>query len=155
MSLPVLKIWNKLAGLPAGQWMFSRILCTKAPYFSSIRPRITKLDQQTCEVRIGKRRAVLNHIGTIHAIAMCNMAELAGGLLTDANLPPTHRWIPKGMSVEYLARAETDLVARASFSTPPSFGPAAELPVTVEVFDTRQQLVFRARIAMWVSPKNG
>ena len=155
MPLPVLKIWNKFAGLPAGQWMFSRILCTKAPYFSSIRPRITKLDQQTCEVRISRRRGVLNHIGTIHAIAMCNMAELAGGLLTDANLPPTHRWIPKGMSVEYLAKAETDLVARASFATPPSFGAAAELPVTVEVFDTRQPAVYRARIAMWVSPKTG
>ena len=155
MPLPVLKIWNKFAGLPAGQWMFSRILCTKAPYFSSIRPRITKLDQQTCEVRISRRRGVLNHIGTIHAIAMCNMAELAGGLLTDANLPPTHRWIPKGMSGEYLAKGETDLVARASFATPPSFGAAAELPVTVEVFDTRQQLVYRARIAMWVSPKTG
>jgi len=155
VALPVLKIWQKCAALPAGQWLFARILCAKAPYFSTIRPRITQLDAQTCEVRLKKRRAVQNHIGTVHAIAMCNMAELAGGLLTEAALPPTHRWIPKAMSVDYLAKAETDLVARARFDTTPAFGAAAELPVTVEILDARQQTVLRARIAMWVSPKSG
>jgi hypothetical protein len=34
--------------------------------------------------------------------------------------------------VEYLAKAETDLVARARFDKQPVFGVAAELPVTVE-----------------------
>ena len=57
--------------------------------------------------------------------------------------------------VEYLAKAENDLIARAGFDTQPVFGAAAELPVTVEIIDARQQPVLRARIAMWVSPKNG
>jgi len=57
---------------------------------------------------------VLNHIGTVHAIAMCNMAELAGGTMTEVTVPATHRWIPKGMTVEYLKKAETDLIAIAS-----------------------------------------
>lgn len=33
---------------------------------------------------------------------MCNMAELAGGTMTEVTVPSTHRWIPKGMTVEYL-----------------------------------------------------
>lgn len=45
---------------------------------------------------------------------MCNMAELAGGTMTEVTVPSTHRWIPKGMTVEYLKKAETDLIAVAT-----------------------------------------
>lgn len=153
MALPVLTIWRTCTQVPGGQWLFARILCFKAPYFATIRPRITRLDAQVCEVRLRKRRAVENHLGTVHAIAMCNMAELAGGLLSDAALPATHRWIPKGMEVAYLAKAESDLTAVARFEQAPAFGAAGELPVIVEVSDRQQQLVFRAKIQMWVSPR--
>lgn len=53
---------------------------------------------------------MLNHIGTVHAIAMCNMAELAGGTMTEVTVPSTHRWIPKGMTVEYLKRQKQTLL---------------------------------------------
>lgn len=150
----LIPLWKKMSAVPGGKIVFSRMVCMKAPYFASIRPLVTHLDAERCELRISKRRAVLNHIGTVHAIAMCNMAELSGGLLTDAVVPgKTHRWIPKGMTVEYLKRAETDLRAVARYAGVPAPGAAHELPVTVEVFDTADQLVFRARIAMWVSPK--
>jgi acyl-coenzyme A thioesterase PaaI-like protein len=151
----VLGIWQRLSGLPAGKWAFSRIVCWKAPYFASVRPRFEVLEPGRCEVRIRKRRAVLNHIGTVHAIAMCNMAELAAGTMTDVSIPPTHRWIPKGMAVEYLAKAATDLRAVAQLDPRQTFGAAAEVPVTVNVLDAAGQLVFRAVITMWVSPKKG
>ena len=57
------------------------------------------------------------------------------------------------MTVEYLKKAETDLRAEASFNTPPEFGTATSVPVTVVVTDTNNQLVFRAEINMWISPK--
>jgi hypothetical protein len=57
------------------------------------------------------------------------------------------------MSVEYLKKAETNLRAVATLDGMPITGKAGELPVIVKVFDTRNQLVFRARIGMWVSPK--
>jgi len=101
-----------------------------------------------------KRRRVLNHIGTVHAIAMCNMAELAGGTMTEVTVPSNYRWIPKGMTVEYLAKAETDLKAVAKMDPIPAFAEAAELPVTVTVTDTASKPVFRAVITMWVSPRN-
>lgn len=107
-----------------------------------------------CEVSIKKHRAVLNHIGTVHAIAMCNMAELAGGTMTDVTVPNTHRWIPKGMQVEYIQKASTDLVAVA---TPAQsnfvWNEGSDYVVNVEVKNTAQELVFRATITMWVSLK--
>ena len=57
-----------------------------------------------CVVFMKKRRAVTNHLKTVHAIAMCNMAELAGGLMTEVSLPQGKRWIPSGMTVKYLKR---------------------------------------------------
>jgi acyl-coenzyme A thioesterase PaaI-like protein len=147
--------WTRLAGLPGGKWAFTRLVCLRAPYFASIRPRFVELRPGHAEVRIRKRRAVQNHIGTVHAIAMCNMAELAGGVMTDVTIPATHRWIPKGMTVEYLKKAATDLRAVADVDPLPAFGAAADFPVNVRVLDAAGETVFRAVITMWVSPRKG
>jgi acyl-coenzyme A thioesterase PaaI-like protein len=150
----VLAIWARLAPVPGGKWLFSRLICLKAPYFSSVRPRFVALRPGYCEVAIRKRRAVTNHLGTVHAIALCNMAELAAGLMTEATVPASHRWIPKGMTVEYLKKAGSDLRAVAEMGSPPAFGPGAELPVPVTVTDSQGETVFRAEIRMWVSPRD-
>jgi acyl-coenzyme A thioesterase PaaI-like protein len=141
-----------MAKMPAGAWLFSRAVCLKAPYFGSIAPRFVELRPGFCSVRISKRRAVQNHIGTVHAIAMCNMAELAGGTMTEATVPKTHRWIPKGMTVEYLKKAQTDLTASARFDPLPDFGAATEVPVVVDIRDASGDEVARATIMMWVTP---
>jgi uncharacterized protein (TIGR00369 family) len=152
--MDTLSYWQAASRWPGGAWLFSRLVCLRAPYFSSIRPRIESLDRSQCRVVIAKRRAVTNHIGTVHAIAMCNMAELAGGLLTEVMVPAaTHRWIPKGMNVEYLKKAESDLRAIARPERAPRLAEGEDVPILVEVFDTKQTLVFRARIQMWVAPK--
>lgn len=155
-ALPAnLAMYRKTSRLPLGKQIFSRALCVKAPYFSSIRPLVAGLEPGRCEVHMRKRRAVTNHIGTVHAIAMCNMAELAGGLVTDVSVPTTHRWIPKGMTVEYLKKAETDLVAVGRPVGSPDLSRAGDYPVQVDVTDTAGDTVFRAVITMWVSPKKG
>ena len=148
-----LALWQKLSTKPGGKWLFSKLVCFQAPYFTSIRPHFVELESGRCVIKIPKRRAVHNHIGTVHAIAMCNMAELAGGTLTEVTTPASHRWIPKGMTVEYLRKAETDLRAEARFRSPPTFGDAASMPVVVDVTNTAGELVFRAEISMWISPK--
>ncbi len=148
-----LDIWRRLSPRPAGKWVFSRLVCLRAPYFGSIRPRFVELRPGHCEVRMRKRRSVLNHIGTIHAIAMCNLAELAAGTMTDVTVPVTHRWIPKGMTVNYLKKATTDLVAVATPHSPWDFSAAGECQVKVVVRDRQPEPVFEAVIAMWVTPR--
>ncbi len=132
--------------------LFPAALC-QAPYFGSIKPRFERLEPGQCEVRIAKRRSVQNHIGTVHAIAMCNMAELAAGTMTEVTIPTTHRWIPKGMSVEYLAKAETALRAVAIWPQVDYGRGAQAVVVPVDVLDASNTVVFRAQISMWVSPR--
>ena len=154
MSAPLLNLYRRMQRWPAGSWLFSRAVCVKAPYFASIAPRITLLEPGRCEGRIAHRRKVTNHIGTVHAIALCNLAELTAGLMTDASIPSSMRWIPKGMQVEYVKKATGTMRGMAT----PEFTPEAqvapyELPVNVQVRDRSDEIVFRARILMWVSPR--
>ena len=71
----VLSLWKRLTPLPLGKRLFSRIVCFKAPYFGSIRPVFEELQSGYGVVRLKNRRAVQNHIGTVHAIAMCNASS--------------------------------------------------------------------------------
>jgi acyl-coenzyme A thioesterase PaaI-like protein len=154
MAAPILSLYHRLQRWPAGGWLFSRAVCFKAPYFASIVPRITVLEPGRCEARIADRRRVHNHIGTVHAIALCNLAELTAGLMTDASLPVSMRWIPKGMSVQYLKKAVGTLHAIATLAAP--LREATEgyaLQVDVAVRNAGGDTVFTAQVEMWVSPK--
>lgn len=150
---PVLALWARLSGMPGGRWLFGRLICFRAPYFASVRPRFLALRPGRCEVAIRRRRAVTNHLGTVHAIAMCNMAELAAGMLCEATVPRSHRWIPKGMTVEYLRKAGTDLRAVAELDPLPEYGAAAEMPVPVRITDRGGEEVCRVVVRMWISPR--
>ncbi len=149
-----LAIWQRLRALPLGRRAFTRLICLKAPYFGSIRPLFVELEPGHCVATVKKHRAVTNHVGGIHAIALCNLAELVGGLMTEVSVPATHRWIPRGMSVEYLKIAKSDVRAVASFARPPVFGAqGAEVPTSITIIDAANEPVFRAEIRMWVSPR--
>ncbi|HVI58782.1 MAG TPA: hotdog fold domain-containing protein [Luteimonas sp.] len=154
MPASVLDLYRRITRWPAGHWLFSRAVCLKAPYFASIRPRIELLEPGRCVASLRHRRAVTNHIGTVHAIALCNLAELTGGLMVDASLPPSMRWIPKGMAVEYLRKAVGTMRAVATWPRPATESEEGyELPVDVAVTDPAGETVFRARITMWIAPR--
>lgn len=148
-------MWQRLAGRPLGKRVFSLAVSARAPYFRSIRPTVLEVRPGFSEVRAPKRRAVHNHLGTFHAIAMCNLAELAMGMLAEASVPATHRWIPRGMTVEYLAKAKTDLRAVARIDPMPAFGDdPVDLPVPVLIHDASGVLVARAVITIKVSRRS-
>jgi uncharacterized protein (TIGR00369 family) len=147
-----LRAWQKLEGKPLGKTLFSRFVCFKAPYFGTIDPRFEELRPGYARVSMRKRRAVTNHIGTVHAIAMCNLAELAAGTMTEVSIPSTMRWLPKGMQVDYVRKASSDVVATATLPEVAD-GEGRDVPATVEIKDRAGELVCRATITMWVSPR--
>ena len=151
--IKLLDLWQRLARLPGGSWLFSRAVCFRAPYFGTISPLFTVLENGRCEAIIKDRRRVHNHLGTVHAIALCNLAELTAGVMTDASLPKGMRWIPKGMSVQYMKKATGVLRGVATPDIPLVASDSGyDLPVSVGVFDSTGEKVFSAQIAMWLSP---
>ena len=154
MATSILSLYRRMSRWPLGRWLFARAVCWKAPYFGTIAPRFISLEPGRCEAEIHDRRRVHNHLGSVHAIALCNLAELAAGVMTDATIPASMRWIPKGMTVEYLKKATGTLHGVATPDIPAVESAAGyDLPVTVAVTDSAGDTVFRARIAMWVSPR--
>jgi len=130
-----------------GSDAFSKMACQFAPYFSTINPVISELRPNAATVQVPFRKEITNHLGTVHAIAMCNAAELAGGMMTDVSIPDGARWIPKGMTVEYLAKAKTDVTATAS-AEGVDWQSEGDKVVTVDIHDTEGKKVFTARITM-------
>lgn len=154
MPSNVLALYRRITRWPLGHWLFSRAVCLKAPYFATIAPRFVALEPGRCELRIRDRRRVHNHLGTVHAIALCNMAELSAGVMTDVTVPPDMRWIPKGMQVAYLKKAVGTLHAVASSTAPaPQAASGYEWPVAVRIVDAGGEVVFEATVQMWVSPR--
>jgi len=130
-----------------GNETYGKFVCELAPYFSTIDPQFVDMKPDYVEVCIKNRKEIQNHLGSIHAAAMCNVAELAGGMLTEISLPEGKRWIPSAMNVQYLAKAKTDLKAIAEGSGIDWTTPG-RLTIPVDLFDTDGNKVFAAQIIM-------
>ena len=150
--METLRIFDSLKSLPMGTRLFSSIVCFKAPYFGTISPKITVLQPSFAQAQVRKNRKVCNHLGTIHAIAMCNLAELVGGLMTDVSIPQSKRWIPKGMTVQYVKKAKTDIFAVAD-GKGIKWDTDGEVVVPVTIKDVHDTTVFTAKITMQISTK--
>ncbi|MGH3644404.1 MAG: hotdog fold domain-containing protein [Mycobacterium sp.] len=148
------RAWQRLSGHPGGTRLFSLAAMVRVPYFTSVLPHVTRMEPGLAEVDVPKWFFVNNHLRTVHAIASCNAAEVAMGMLMEATVPSTHRWIPKAMTVSYLQKATTSLRATARLD-PPDFRlviEGTELVVPVSVTDRSGQEVVHADITTWVTP---
>ena len=150
----VLDLYKKSSVIPlVGQRAFSFAFAQMAPYFWSIRPRFTVIEPNRAEVVIPKRRAVQNHLGTVHAIAMCNGLEAAMGALAEATIPRDKRWIPKGMTVAYTAKATGDVTCIAETDPEQWTGDDPDVPVRVRGELADGTVVIEGVINLWVTPK--
>lgn len=149
------KLWRRFGRSRPGRWVFSFGVALRAPYFLTIRPRVVELEPGRSVVTARKRWRVHNHIGTFHAIAMCNLAEIAMGLLAEATVPHSHRWIPLGIEAEYLLPGKSSLRGEAKLDAIPEFGEEKfDLDVPVRITDTDGQLIAQMRIPIRISPRN-
>ena len=152
----VLDLWRKTSALPLGARVFSYAFSQKAPYFATIRPRFTVVEPHRAELVIRKRRGVHNHIGTVHAIALCNGLEAAMGALAESTVPRGQRWIPKGMEVAYTAKADSDITCIAETGPEQWLADAGEgydVAVRVRGVRTDGTVVVEGEIRLWVSAK--
>ncbi len=137
---------------PIGRWLISKAVCLKAPFFASISPRFTRLEPGHVEAVVKNQRRVRNHIGSVHAIAMCNVAELVGGTCMELSVDARLRWIPVGMRVRYQSIARSDIRAvcelpRYDWSEP------QDVIAPVRIYDREGTEVFSAEIDMRLSEK--
>ena len=126
---------------------FSAAIGNVAPYFASVEPQFVDLRPGFVEVRIRNQRKVHNHIGTVHAIALCNGAELVAGTCTDVSIPQGARWLPIAMTVQYLAKAKTDIRV-VTEADGVDWSQPGNIEVPVGAYDTEGTKVLSAVITM-------
>lgn len=147
----LLEIYNKWHKYSFGNRLFSWFFARWAPYFQTIKPYVVELRPGYCEVLIKKRKIVENHIGTVHVIAICNGLEMAMGAVSEASIPAHLRWIPKGMSLDYTAKAGTDIRCVADLAD--LVWDEGDFLVPVTAYDANNVVVVTGTIKLWVSKK--
>lgn len=150
----VLRWYRTAERLPGGRRLFSQAFRFVAPYFRTIPATIVEVRPGRAVATMRHLPWVRNHLGTVHAIALCNLAELTMGVAAEATVPATQRWIPKGMEVAYLAKARGTMRATAEVDLP-EVGDGVEVPVAVSVVDPGGTEVFTATITLWVTRRAG
>jgi acyl-coenzyme A thioesterase PaaI-like protein len=143
--------WDRLSGLPGGRRLFSRLIGMAAPYTGSIGAQVEELGPGRARVHLDDRRAVRQHLGSVHAIALCNLAEMCGNLAVAYTLADGMRFIVSGLSIDYEKKARGRVTAETEIEIPPSIG-THDLEVLVRLRDAAGDEVARATLRTRIGP---
>jgi acyl-coenzyme A thioesterase PaaI-like protein len=152
----LLNSWRTLSPLPGGRWLFTQLVKWMIPYTGSVSPRVEVLEPGYARISITQRRRLEQHLGSIHAIALMNVAEFASGAAMTTALPAGYRGIVTKMSIEYFKKARGTVTAESRPKLP-DLTIEGEYDFTSEITDQKGDLIARATVR-WklgpVPPKN-
>ncbi len=150
----VREAWDRLANVPGGKWAFSKAIGRVAPYTGSVGARVDELRPGFSVVHLDDRPSVRNHLRCVHAVALVNLAELAGNVALSYALAPDARFIVAGLSIDYVKKARGPI--RAEGTCPESLPSGrCEYRVPVVMRNAEGEVVARAELRTLVGPKRG
>lgn len=148
-------MWQRLAPLPGGTWLFSRLVGFMVPYTGSIGAHVRELAPGRSRVTLRDRRKVRNHLDCVHAVALVNLGEVTSGLAMMTALPVGVRGIVTSLSIEYLKKARGSLTGRSDLTDLADLSDLADTRdrvVTAEISDTTGAVVARTHVTWRLSP---
>ncbi len=145
------RLWSVCRRLPGGRRLFSLMLGRIVPYTGTVSPHIMELRDGYALATMRDRRRVRNHLRSIHAIAMVNLAEVSSGLALIYALPADARAILVNISIDYLKKGRGTLTAEARCPIPPN-SERMEYDSVAVLRDEEGDEVARATARWLVSP---
>jgi len=147
----LLSTWHSLSRWPGGKWLFARLLARFVPYTGTIGARVESLTPGAATVSLRDRRAVRNHLGSVHAIALANLAEVTSGLAMLSALDPGVRGIPVAIHIEFMKKARGLLIATSN-AAPPPVSQSIRADVSASIADAGGAVVAVATVTWQLSP---
>ena len=139
-ALKLQSTWSRCQRLPAGSWIFSRLMGWMVPYSGSIGARIVELRPGYARVQLNDRRKVRNHLRSVHAIAMVNLGEMATGLALNSGLPAGARSILLSIKVDFTRKARGLLTASCECALPQD-NSKQDMSLKAEIRDADSEVV--------------
>lgn len=147
------RMYDRMAPLPGGKLAFGHLVGRMAAYTGSIGARVVEVRDGYARVDLPDRPKVRNHLRSIHAVALVNLAELTGNLALAYSLPDDARFIVAGISIEYLKKARGTITGVSECPVPPT-SERREYEVPVVMTDSAGEVVARATLRSLVGPKS-
>lgn len=144
--------WDRLSPLPGGRRLFSRVVGCAAPYTGTMRAHVLELSAGHSRVELRDRRAVQNHLRSVHAIALANLAELTGNVAVAYSLPDDARFIVAGLSIDYIKKGHGTIIGTCDVE-PIRSSERREYDFLVELRDDSGELVARSVLKTLVGPR--
>jgi len=145
-------LWDRLSRLPGGRTLFSKLVGRAAPYTGTVGARVLELRRGYARVSMADRRAIRNHLRSVHAIALVNLAELTGNVAMAYSLPDDARFIVAGLSIDYHKKARGQITGECDCPVPStSARETFEVPVTLR--DGGGDVVATATLRTLIGPK--
>lgn len=147
----LLKTYRVLSQLPKGGFLFAKAVGKVVPYSGSIPFEVTTLVPGNCGITVLDKRAVRNHLRSVHAMALANAGEIASGLAVLTAISSKQRGILVHFDIEYTKKARGRLFVHGHVENLSDLGTQGQIFSNFEIFNEQRDQVAFGRATWHIS----